>query len=86
MGLTTYLMQTAFGTLIFFSWGLGLVYELGAAVSFGLGIIIFIIQIIFAKYWVRYFQFGPVEWLWRTLTYFKIQPLKKRVELETAPA
>ena len=83
MGLTTYLMQSMFGTLIFFSYGLGLLFEFGSAVTFGLGVLIFIVQIIFAKYWFQYFQFGPVEWLWRTLTYFKIQPLRKKQSLQS---
>ena len=86
MGLTTYLMQSVFGTLIFFSYGFGLLFELGAAVTFGLGVVLFIIQIIFAKYWFRYFQFGPVEWLWRTLTYFKVQPWKKKEALQPVVA
>lgn len=75
MGLTTYLMQTAFGTLIFFSHGLGLLAEIGAFASFGLALLLFTLQIVFAKFWFRYFSFGPVEWIWRNLTYLKIQPL-----------
>jgi uncharacterized protein len=75
MGLTVYLMQTFFGTMIFFSYGLGLVYELGSFYSLLLGLLIFILQIVIARLWFRYFAYGPVEWLWRNLTYFKIQPL-----------
>jgi uncharacterized protein len=68
-------MQTALGTTVFFSWGLGLVYELGAFYSLMLGIGFFIFQIFFARVWFQYFAYGPVEWVWRNLTYFKIQPL-----------
>jgi uncharacterized protein len=77
MGLTTYLMQAFFGVLIFSTIGLGLVGELGAAISALIAIAIFIIQILFSKFWLKHFYYGPVEWLWRTLTYFKIQPLMK---------
>jgi uncharacterized protein len=77
MGLTTYLMQATIGVLIFFSIGLGQLGELGAGVSFLVGIAVFAGQIIFSNLWLRYFQYGPVEWLWRSLTYFRIQPLRK---------
>lgn len=75
MGLTTYLMQALFGTLIFFSYGLGLLGELGAGLRVLIAIGLFIVQILFAKMWFRYFEYGPVEWLWRSLTYLKVQPL-----------
>jgi uncharacterized protein len=75
MGLTIYLLQTAIGTFIFFSYGLDLLYDIGAAYCFLMAIAAFILQIIFARLWFRYFAYGPVEWLWRTLTYFKAQKL-----------
>jgi uncharacterized protein len=77
MGLTTYLMQSLFGTLIFFSYGLGLLADIGAGLCVILAIGLFGIQILFAKFWFRYFQYGPVEWLWRSLTLLKVQPLTK---------
>lgn len=77
MGLTVYLMQTLFGTLIFFSYGLGLLGEFGAVICFVIAIFLFVVQIIFAKYWFKYFNYGPVEWIWRNLTYLRIFPLKK---------
>ena len=77
MGLTTYLMQTFFGLLIFSTIGLGLLGELGAATSFGISIVIFIFQMWISKVWLKYFHYGPIEWLWRCLTNFKLQPLLK---------
>ena len=77
MGLTTYLMQALAGFFIFFSMGFALVGELGAFVSFFIGIGIFALQIIFSNYWLKYFQYGPAEWVWRSLTYFKLQPLRQ---------
>ncbi len=41
------------------------------------GITLFICQIIFSTIWLKYFQFGPVEWVWRSLTYGKLQPMKR---------
>ncbi len=78
MGLTIYLIQSLMGTLIFFSYGFGLLFELGAATCLAFGIVFFVIQIFFARTWFNHFQYGPIEWLWRSLTYFKFQPMKKR--------
>ena len=77
MGLTTYLMQTLFGVFIFFSFGLGLIGKIGAATTILLAIGLYIIQIQFSKFWLKHFEYGIFEWLWRSLTYLKIQPLKK---------
>jgi uncharacterized protein len=82
MGLTTYLMQALFGFFIYFSPGLGLLGELGALPCMLIGLAVFTFQIFFSKWWLKNFRFGPVEWLWRSLTYFKIQPmLKPKLEL-----
>lgn len=74
MGLTTYLMQTAFGLIVFYGVGFGLLDQLGVAASVGLSILFFAVQILFASWWMSHFKLGPVEWLWRSLTYFKLQP------------
>ena len=77
MGLTTYLMQAFFGVLIFSTIGLGLLGEVGAAISALMAIAIFVVQILFSKFWLKHFYYGPVEWLWRSLTNLKMQPLMK---------
>lgn len=77
MGLTTYLTQTLFGFFIYFSLGLALLNEIGAATTLALALIIFTLQIFFSNWWLSRFQYGPVEWLWRSLTYFKAQPMMK---------
>ncbi len=82
MGLTTYLMQTFFGVLIFFSFGLGLLGEIGAAIAFVIAIGLYIAQIQFSKFWLTHFQYGIFEWLWRSLTYLRIQALRKATTLK----
>ena len=77
MGLTIYLMQSLFGVLFFLGYGLGLVGKLGMAASVGAGLLFFALQIPFAAWWLSRYQFGPVEWLWRSLTYGKAQPWRK---------
>lgn len=77
MGLTTYLCGTAFGALIFFGYGLGLIGHIGVTASVISGIIFFTLQIPFSNWWLSKYQFGPVEWLWRSLTFMKIQAWKQ---------
>jgi uncharacterized protein len=77
MGLTTYLMQTLFGFVVYFSPGLGLLGELGALPCLLIGLAVYVLQIVFSKWWLKNFRFGPVEWLWRSLTYLKVQPMIK---------
>ena len=48
-----------------------------AAVAVGCAIAFYIVQILFAQTWMNRFKLGPVEWLWRSLTYFKLQPLSR---------
>jgi uncharacterized protein len=76
MGLTTYLMQALVGFLIFFSVGLGMLGEIGNTICLLIGAATFILQITFANFWLKHFQYGPVEWLWRTLTYIRLQPMR----------
>ena len=77
MALSHYVGQSVLGGFIFFGWGLGLLGEIGAAQAFLLGQAVFLIQIAFSRLWLRYFRYGPLEWLWRSGTYRKWQPLRK---------
>jgi hypothetical protein len=38
---------------------------------------VWVFQVIFSAIWLKYFQFGPLEWVWRSLTYWKKQPMKR---------
>lgn len=84
MGLTTYLTQTVFGLFMFYGFGLGLMGRIGVTASIGLGIVFFFLQILFANRWMSRYHYGPVEWLWRSLTYLKMQPMRKVRRPETA--
>ena len=77
MAFTNYLMQSLIGALFFY--GIGLNY-FGKLERYELYIytgVVWIIEIIWSHIWLRYFRFGPLEWLWRSLTYWKKQPFKK---------
>lgn len=83
MALSNYIMQSVVCTLIFYSYGLGLYGQVGAFASVLLGVIIWLAQILLSVLWLRRFRFGPLEWLWRTLTYGRTQPMLKPA---TSPA
>jgi uncharacterized protein len=74
MGLTSYLGQTLFGVVVFYGIGFGLLGKVGAAAAVGMGILFFVGQILFARAWLSRFSLGPAEWLWRSLTYFTLNP------------
>jgi uncharacterized protein len=76
MGLTTYLVQGLVGTVLFFGFGFGLLGEVGALASVGIGLLLFILQAYFSNWWLARFKYGPAEWLWRSLTYLKVEPLR----------
>lgn len=81
MALTNYVAQSAICMFIFRSVGLGIGGDVGPAVYLPLGLAIYSLQVPLSRLWLRHFQFGPLEWLWRTLTYGAAVPLRR-----TAPA
>ncbi len=80
MALTNYISQSIICTLIFYSYGFGLFGSVGRAAGLGIVLIIYLAQLAFSFWWLQRFQFGPLEWVWRTLTYGERQPLRYRPE------
>lgn len=76
MALTNYLLQSVAFVLLFFGYGLGWFGQVGAFGGLMLCLPVFALQIVGSMWWLRRFRFGPTEWLWRSLTYGKLQPLK----------
>lgn len=74
MGLTNYIVQSVTGVLIFSGFGLDWSH-LGVSLSVLVCLGFTAIQIIFSNYWLAGLRYGPMEWLWRTGTYMKWQPL-----------
>lgn len=77
MTLTNYLSQSVCGILLFYGIGMGMGADIGLWPTEVLAIIVFLFQICFSALWLKLFQFGPLEWIWRMLTYGKTFPLKK---------
>ena len=86
MGLTSYLMQTFFGLLLFYSFGLRLFAVTTPAINALLAVGIFAIQAAFSRWWLSNFNYGPVEWLWRSLTFLKFQPMMRRPVMQVTNA
>jgi uncharacterized protein len=77
MALTNYLLQSIITALLFHSYGFALFGKIEFWQGIVLTAIIFVMQILFSRWWLNHFPFGPFEWLWRSLTYFKLLPIKK---------
>ncbi len=77
MALSNYLAQAVIFSVIFYGCGLGLFGQLGSAITALLGLVVFAGQLLTSHWWLQRFRFGPAEWLWRSLTYGKRQPLRR---------
>jgi uncharacterized membrane protein YeiB len=75
MALTNYILQTVL--ILVLGQALNLVDHLTYLKSLILCLSIYVIQLTFSTIWLRYFRFGPVEWVWRMLTYFEFIPIRK---------
>lgn len=76
MALSVYVSQTVIGVLIFFGFGLGFLGRFGNSVNIPLGLAVFALQVWASRAWLTRFRFGPLEWVWRSLTWFRLEPLR----------
>lgn len=77
MALTNYIAQTVICVFLFYGIGFGLFGQVDRSGQFILVLVISMAQIAWSKPWLDRFRFGPLEWLWRSLTYWKRQPMKR---------
>ena len=77
MALTNYLLQTILGITIYYGIGLGFGGNIGPTIFIPVSLGVYVLQIIYSTWWLKHFNYGPFEWIWRMLTYGKILPLKK---------
>ena len=82
MALSNYLFTSISCSLLFNGFGLGLYGKLEYYQLFVVVACIWIVNLTVSPIWLRHFQFGPMEWLWRSLTYWKRQPMKRSVAEE----
>ena len=82
MAFTNYITQTLICNFIFLGCGLSMYGKLQRYELYYIVVGIWIFQLIVSPIWLRYFRFGPLEWVWRSLTYWERQPFRKRVVVE----
>lgn len=80
MALTNYLLQTVVCVTIFYGYGFGQFGQYRAAAVTAMAFVIFVFQVIASGLWVRVFAYGPMEWIWRQLTYKRRLPLVRNVQ------
>jgi uncharacterized protein len=84
MSVTNYMMQSIMGAFIFYGFGLGLAKQ-SNLICLIIWMVVFLFQILYSNWWIKRFYYGPVEWLWRTLTWFKKVPMKRKEIIPVNP-
>jgi uncharacterized protein len=74
MALTNYLLQSVIMVILFYGVGFNLLGKVGASIVVAICFTVFGVQILLSKWWLARYRFGPMEWVWRCLTYGRIQP------------
>lgn len=77
MAFTNYITQSIICNFIFLGYGFSMYGKLQRYELYYIVFSIWIFQLIVSPIWLKYFRFGPLEWLWRSLTYWKMQPMRK---------
>jgi uncharacterized protein len=80
LALTNYLTQSVVCTLLFYGYGFGLHDKVSIAQGLGLSALIWAVQVVLSVLWLARFQYGPMEWLWRSLTYGQRMPLRRGLD------
>ena len=86
MALTDYLMQSVVCTLFFYHYTTGLFGRVGPALGLVPTFILYGAQVVFSNWWLKRYRFGPMEWLWRGMTYGKFPSMHKEEPLPTIEA
>ncbi len=85
MALSNYLTHSIVCTTLFYGYGFGLYGTINRTGLFAIVLAIWTFQLVVSPIWLRSFRFGPAEWLWRSLTYWRLQPMRvKAVETPVA--
>ncbi len=77
MALSNYLFDSIFCTTLFYGYGFGLFGHVNRTGLAGIVLAIWVFQLLVSPIWLAHFRYGPAEWLWRSLTYWRLQPLRQ---------
>jgi uncharacterized protein len=78
MALSNYLFDSILCTTLFYGYGFGLFAQINRTGLAAIVLTIWMIQLFVSPIWLRHFRYGPAEWLWRSLTYWRLQPMRQR--------
>lgn len=78
MALTNYIGQSVWGMAIYYGIGLGLGASMGLSLVVAVAVGVWLVEALFSLLWLRLFNFGPLEWIWRMLTYGRRFPLLQK--------
>ena len=81
MALTNYILQSLILAALSYGWGFGLALQLNGFQVLLISIFLYLAQILLSYHWLRRFNFGPLEWIWRCVTYWKLIPNKAQNEV-----
>ena len=77
MAFTNYLLQSVITSVVFLGWGFGLAGRFDYAQQLIVVAAIWAFQLVVSQAWLGSYRFGPAEWLWRSLTYWQVQPMRR---------
>jgi len=77
LALSNYLSQTLVTTFLMYWWGLGYFGDVPRPWQIALVLVIYAVQIPLSVLWLRFYTIGPMEWIWRSLTYYSRQPMRR---------
>ena len=78
MALSNYLLTSILCTLFFNGYGFGMFARLQRADLYLVVLAMWIINIVWSNLWLQHYRYGPAEWAWRSLTYWKRQPMRRQ--------
>jgi uncharacterized protein len=79
MAFTNYLLHSIILTTVFYGYGFGLYGQVPRLWQMAFVVAVIGLQMIVSPLWLRHYRFGPAEWFWRSLTYWRLQPMRREM-------
>lgn len=78
MSVTNYMAQSIIGVFLFYGFGANFAVELSFLQCLFVGLLVYAVQVAYSNWWMNRFYYGPIEWLWRIITWFKVIPNRRK--------
>jgi uncharacterized protein len=86
MAFSNYILTSIITAIVFTGYGFELYGTLQRYQLYYVVVGVWAVNLLFSPIWLLYYRFGPLEWCWRSLTYWKRQPMRRTTAVEAAPA